>query len=115
MSNEMTEAEFWAALAPVTQPQPVSYRLYHDDLGQPLFYSMEDVPGNYIEIDRDTYLNPPTRVRVVDGKIKSVSDYQSQKLVPADKGACCTPSDVCVVVDHTQPHTAWKMKTYEAS
>jgi hypothetical protein len=38
------------------EPAPVFYRLYHDDEGKPLFYSMADVPGTYIDIDRDTFV-----------------------------------------------------------
>jgi len=68
--SEMTPEEFWAALAPTTSlPVPI-YRLYYDDQGLPLFYSMQEDPGNYIEIDHETYANPPTHVRVVDGKLK---------------------------------------------
>ena len=54
--SEMTEAEFWAALAP-QEIVAVTYRLYYDDLGYPLFYSMEDLPGKYIDIDQTTYTN----------------------------------------------------------
>jgi hypothetical protein len=113
--SEMTEQEFWAALAPGPEPDPPRFRLYHDEQGWPLFYSMEEVAGNYIEIDRDTYQNPPTRVRVVDGKLKVLSSYQSEKLVPGSNGVPCATTDVCVVVDHTHPHTKWNLEKYDPS
>ena len=68
----MTEEEFWAALAPPPAPAPLCYRLYYDDQGMPLFYSMQDEPGNYIEIDQQMYSLSPTNIRIVDGQIKVI-------------------------------------------
>jgi hypothetical protein len=113
--NEMTPEEFWAALAPALEPEPISYRLYYDEQGRPLFYSMEKVPGNYVEIDRETYHNPPTHVRVVDGKLKISSAYVAEKLVPGNTGTPCAVTDVCVVVDPDSPHTKWALEKYESN
>ena len=110
----MTEQEFWAALAPVEPlPEPV-YLLYHDDDGNPLFYSMERVPGNYIEIDRETYHQAPRYVRVRDGKFHIINRLTYPKLVPSSQGTACAPQDVCVVVSPDQPHVEWSLKTYES-
>lgn len=109
----MTEEEFWAALAPQEPAPPPVYRLYHDDKGNPLFFSMEEVPGTYIEIDRETFISAPAQIKVVNGKIKYFQTIAHPKLVPGDHGKPCAPSDVCVVVTEEQPHIKWSLKTYE--
>ena len=114
MSNEMTEAEFWAALAPVAPPK-VIFRLYYDADGLPLFYSMQDEPGNYIEIDQELFSNPPTYVRVVDGKLKVLNTGPVPKLVPSNAGTTCDPHDVCVVVAASKPHIKWSTKTNDTN
>ena len=105
----MTEDEFWAALAPL--PEPVyTYRLYHDDNGLPLFYSMEDRPGKYVEIDLATFANSPSNVRVVDGKLKYTKAPTDLRLHPSDTGTPCHPTNVSIVVDPAKPHTRWALK-----
>jgi hypothetical protein len=111
----MTDEEFWAALAPTSEIDPPSFRLYYNEQGDPLFYSMENATGNYILIDRETYYNPPTRVKVVEGKLKILSSSMSEKLVPGDTGTPCHINDVCIVVDSQIPHTKWKLEKYEAN
>ena len=113
--SEMTEQEFWAALAPGPEPDPPCWRLYHDDQGWPLFYSMENVAGNYIEIDRETYLHPPKHGRVIDGKLVVLNTCRVSKLTPASMGTPCSQHDVCVVVDADKPHTKWKITTYDTN
>jgi hypothetical protein len=110
----MTEQEFWAALAPVADPKPLSFRLYYNEQGLPLFYSMQEESGNYIEIDRETYNNPPTHVRVVNGKLKELSLNYVTKLVPSNTGTPCAVNNVCVVVDPGITHTKWNLKEYES-
>ena len=109
----MTPEEFWGALAPADSAPAVYYRLYYDDQGMPLFYSMQDEPGNYIEIDQITYANPPPHVRVVDGKLKVLTMNPVAKLVPNSTGIACAVQDVCVVVDETEPHTKWSIKKHD--
>ena len=108
--NETTE-NFWAAWAlPVEPPRPIFYRLYYDDQGYLLYYSMEDIPGNYIEIDHTTYAALSPRVRVIDGKLHHINTNSTTKLVPSDSGQACDSRDVAVISDHANKKY-WKMKT----
>ena len=106
----MTEEEFWAALVPTPAAQPPSYRLYYGELGEPLFYSMENNPGKYIEVDHATFTNPPTHCRVVNGVLKVLNTTSVTKLYPGDTGTPCHPSNVSIVVDEVQPHKKWILK-----
>jgi hypothetical protein len=107
--NDTTE-NFWAAWAlPVEPPGPVFYRLYHDEQGYLLFYSMEDVPGNYIEIDQATFVARSPRVRVVNGQLLHIKTNVASKLVPSKQGQACDPRDIAVVSANTNKKY-WKLK-----
>ena len=105
--------DFWAEveklLDPVNPPK-IFYRLYYDDQGCPLFYSMEDLPGNYIDIDADTFAHGPTDIRVRAGKLVKVTQAGS-KLVPQGTGTMCHLQDVSIVTTSGQ---RWTMKNYES-
>ena len=90
-------------------PAPVYYRLYHDDAGNPLFYSHEDLPGKYIDITPKQFALQDMAIRVVDGKLIRYKTMWIHKLVPAKSGTLCHSQDVTVVVD-TQPGQYWKKK-----
>jgi hypothetical protein len=110
----MTFEEFFQILRDMPQPQPVFYRLYHDEAGHPLFYTMEDLPGSYIEVDQPTYIRSSLMVRVVDGRLIDIQPRTTTaKLAPADQGQCCDPRDVCVIVPSEKDHTRWTVKEYE--
>lgn len=98
--------------AAMPEPQPVFYRLYHDDQGHPLFYSMEDLPGTYIDITPEQYARSLMRVRVRNGQLVPVTWQTAQKLTPGDSGTLCHSQDVAVVVD--QNGTYWSKRTYES-
>lgn len=108
----MTPEEFWAIWQAVEEPKPLIYRLYYDDNGLPLFYSMEDLPGNYIELDPATFSQAPSNVRVVNGKLVHLNHSVLSKLVPGDQGTACDIRDICIVVDQEKPHLKWSMKKY---
>jgi hypothetical protein len=114
MSND-TEDNFWIAFnsQPDIEPPKIFYRLYYNKLGHPLFYSMEDLPGNYIEIDKDTYHQSARNIRIVNGAIKQIFTSATSKLVPANYGTCCSPDDVCIVVDSAESFIKWGKKNYE--
>jgi hypothetical protein len=97
------------------EPQPVKYLLYHDDQGHPLFYSMEVVPGTYIEIDQATFACGATNVRVRDGQLVEITWSTTAKLVPGNSGSPCHPDNVAVIVAEDQPHIRWSKQTYESN
>lgn len=109
----MTPDEFFGALEQMPEPQPVFFRLYYDEQGHPLFYSMEDLPGTYIEVTAEQYACNSFRVRVREGKILPVTWQTAHKLTPGTTGTQCHKQDVAVVVDKTG--TYWSKKVYEQS
>jgi hypothetical protein len=112
--NETTD-NFWKAFANFPpEPKPVFFRLYYNDDGTPICYSMEHLPGNYIELDAITYQRSPPNVRVVNGRMVEikVSDI-THKLVPSTQGIACDSRDVCVVDPDAKNKTIWKLKSYE--
>jgi hypothetical protein len=111
----MTPEEFWSILHNMPEPKPVSYRLYHDDQGRPLFYSMDAVPGTYIEIDQATFARGFMNVRVQDGKLIEITWATTTKLIPGNSGSPCHPDNVAVIVTEDQPHQRWSKKTYESN
>jgi len=108
----MTDEEFWKILTDVPVPTALYYRLYHDQHGVPLFYSMEDLPGTYIEIDQETYSRNPSSVRVHNGKLYELTKNITSKLTPSETGTPCHSNDVCIVVFESSPHQRWSKQTY---
>ena len=110
----MNAEEFWAILHAMPEPKPVFFRLYYDDQGRPITYTMEDLPGTYIDIDAETYARSPLNIRVQNGQIVELKQTV-QKLMPADTGTPCHPDNVAIVVPETEPHQRWSMKTHESN
>ena len=109
----MTLEEFLSAVAPEKPAAPILYRLYYGKKGEPLFFSQEDLPGNYVNLDRETFVSSPINIRVVDGELITVNTAILTKLAPDDDNPDsipCHPRDVCVVVDESQPHKKWIVK-----
>lgn len=109
----MTPEEFWSILYAVPETKLVFYRLYHDADGMPLFYSMEDLPGTYIEINHEQYTRANSNVRVRNGHLVELTWQVAHKLTPSELGTLCHPGDISIVtVDQGQ---RWKKKTYESN
>lgn len=111
----MTPEEFWSILHAAPPKAELIYRLYYDSAtGKPLFYSMEDVPGTYIDIDQPTFAQNKSTVRVVDGKLIEYQWRTISKLIPTDDhGTPCHPWDVAIVVAENEQHQRWSKQTYE--
>ena len=116
MSKETTQ-NFLSVLRSFEWPEPMSvtYRLYHDEQGQPLIYTMEALPGAYIEVSREIYIQASRHVRVLNGKLMILPQTTcATKLTPhAEQGMTCDPRDVCVVVPFDRPNQRWSMKTHD--
>jgi hypothetical protein len=113
-TNETTE-NFWQVWNSFVWPDPVTptYRCYYLDTGDVDFYTMEDFPGNYIEIDQQTYVLAHKPARVVDGKLEIIKPKTIvQKLKPSiTQGTQCHHRDVSVVVNSNG--TYWNYQTNE--
>lgn len=114
--NETTE-NFWSVWNTFEwpEPKPIFFRLYHNEDGSPRIYSMEDLPGEYIEVDAETYAIASFNVRVVEQKLIHIRPRISvQKLQPhPDTGVACDLRDVCVIVSKQDPHTKWSIVNNE--
>lgn len=110
----MNAEEFWAILHATPEPQPIVFRLYHDEEGVPITYSMEDLPGTYIEVDAETFARSPRNGRVKNGRFVEFQQIVS-RLVPSDTGTPCHPDNVAIVVPESEPHQRWSMKTHETN
>lgn len=97
------------------ESKPIFYRLYHDENGVPQFYSMEDLPGTYIELTQQQYAANASNVRVRDGKLVEVTWQTTSRLEIGNIGTPCHPQDVSIVVDVNQSHRLWGKQTYETN
>jgi len=98
--------EFWKNYK-WTDPKPVYYRLYHNDSGELLFYSHEDLSGNYIDVTPVQFALQDQSVKVVDGKLVRQRRTIITKLVHKNSGTLCHTNDVTIVVDQL-PGQYWK-------
>ena len=112
--NETTE-NFWQVFNNLEpwQPPVVFWRLYHDDAGNPLFYTQEDKPGNYINITPEQYQLASMQVRVQNGQLIELATKRWKKMMPSSTGTPCEPTDVSIVVPETQQHQCWRLKYNE--
>jgi hypothetical protein len=111
----MTSDQLQQLFRAVPEPQAPFFRLYHEANGVPLFYSMEDVPGTYIEITPEQYHCNASNVRVRDGQLVEITWATTTKLVPGNSGSPCHPDNVAVIVAENQPHIRWSKQTYESN
>ena len=109
--NTQNFLEFWDTYT-WPESKPVFFRLYYDDAGHPLCYSMEDHSGKYIEITAEQYAESSGRVIVKNGKLVKQYQTTTSKLVLAQHGTPCHLEDVTIVVD-SEPNQKWNLKTYD--
>lgn len=108
----ITEDQLWKMLQAMPEPEPVVLKLYYTDQGEPIVYTCDTQPGNYIEVDPETFAARSMRVRVVNGVLKHLPPVSYFfKIQPSDSGTLCHKQDVAVVVKDSG--TYWKKQTQE--
>jgi len=84
------------------------YKLYYDDLGKPLFYTTQDLPGNYIEITVADFFAASMNVIVKNNCLEKIEKNQIRKLKPSSiAGTQCHPADVSIVVSKDSDYKLW--------
>ena len=81
----MNAEEFWAILHAMPEPPPVFFRLYYNEAGEPITYSMEHMPGTYVDVDPETYARAPMNVRIKNGQLIELKSAV-RRLAPTDTG-----------------------------
>jgi hypothetical protein len=77
----------------------VEFRLYHDN-GKFLYYSCEDLEGEYIVVDAETYALGNPLIQIIDGEIVPLTfELELYKLTKSRKGTSCPVEDIAIVVD----------------
>lgn len=110
----MTPEEFYAILHDVPVPKIQQHRLYYDEKGQPLFYTMEDLSGDWIEVTALDYVLARHDIKIKDGKIIELpKTFHINKLRPAPEGIACHPQDICIVVGMDHPYQTWGLDQHE--
>jgi hypothetical protein len=115
MSNQTTDnfLSVWNNLPEHVIKFPTQ-KLYYDDEGRPIDYTIEDREGNYVEVDGPTYMQANMNVRVRDGKIVELSAISYKKLKPSSTGTACVDEDVTIVAPVDYPNqTLWRLVTNE--
>jgi len=109
-------SNFWEAVAQLEKTPTVTveleYRLYFDNQGSPLYYTMDKPDGQFISITLEQYQRSNYNVKVINGKIKELTN-NIVKLVPATSGTACHVNDISIVADDTSKKQHWKLKTNE--
>jgi len=91
------------------EPATVTFRLYYDSKGRPLYYSCEANEGDWIAVTAEQYAKASFAVKVVDGQLVELVKSVKPKLKPTGTGTACAANDVTVVVTDTQPNTQWSL------
>lgn len=113
MNNNEIFEDFWKSYV-WPEPATIFYRLYYNDQGMPIAYSMEDLPGKYIEITAEQYAVSDPHVRVKNGQLIKTTTCAISKLIPAADGTPCAVDNI-TIVENTQHNQKWKLKNYDNS
>ena len=94
----------------------VEPRVYYDDKGKIICYTCEELDGNYIVIDVQTYAIADPKMVVVKGELVRQDEYLIlRKLQPSDSGIKCAKENVAIVVpdNYNGKTITWELKEYE--
>ena len=95
----------------------VEFRLYYDDNGNCICYTCENLEGNYLVVDSQTFAEGRADAKVINGElIKPSNIVNIVKLVLSDEGTICAEEDISIIVDkeYVGPVLIWEEKLYES-
>lgn len=110
-----TDDEFLKALRLFQPPLPreIEFRVYYNtNTGEILNYTNDDLPGDYILVDQETFARHRFDCKIKDGKIVPYR-LPVGKLIPGDSGTPCASDDISIIASEAQPRQHWSMHTYE--
>ena len=111
--NDRELAELFDSIIANNKPTKFEFRLYYDSEGNPVTYASEDLPGDYLVVDQDTYSQGRYDIRIVDGEIVPLRDFvYYNKMIPSDSGTACHPDNALLV--EPESTSFWSTKTYTA-
>ena len=106
MSDEEEYVIVWEA-PELVKPE---FRLYYDTRGSVLFYTCENLDGDYIVIDALTFAEARPDIKVVDGRIvRTGSSTISSRLHLDTEGTLCEAEDVSIITETDGQY--WKLIT----
>jgi hypothetical protein len=111
--NDRELAELFDNIIANNPPAELKFRLYYDAEGNPITYASEDLPGDYLVVDQDTYAQGRYDIKIIDGEIVPLKDFvYYNKMIPSDSGTACH-SDNALLIDAAST-AFWSTKTYTA-
>ena len=113
MNNNEIFEDFWKTYV-WPDDKPIFYRLYYNDQGVPVSYSMEHMAGKYVDITPEQFAASDPHVRVKNGKLIKLATGTVSKLIPAADGTPCAVDNIAIVTT-SQHNQKWKLKNYDNS
>lgn len=87
------------------------YRLYYNSDGTPKFYTMEDLPGEYITVDHETFESGRYDIKIKNKQIVNLSSMLAPRYVITEisslDSVCCDPDDITLLVTDLDEHILW--------
>lgn len=92
------------------------YRLYYDDAGNPIRYSMQSLEGNYITVTRDQYVAARMDIVVRNREIISKRNFRRVAVYEKNSSGIKTSKyDINILLsdDDVAEHNFWKLTEYD--
>jgi hypothetical protein len=111
--NDRELAELFNSIIANNQPAELEFRLYYDAEGNPVTYACEELTGDYLVVDKDTYAQGRYDIRIIDGEIVPLHDFvYYSKMIPSESGTACHSDNALIIESGSTAF--WSTKTYTA-
>lgn len=110
--ENITDEEFNQIISQWSPPPPPQYRVYYNDTGRIVCYTMEDLPGNYIVISAEDYALCRYDARVDEGKLVYTHlqshTFKLRKVAENTPGSVKTTKyDINIIVEDDETSVDW--------